>query len=90
MATDVAPRLMTAATDKSIYLYLYTWLTSVLYSLSQSAAGLSRDSRPFPYGKSSELIVTNLWVGPRPLTHNTPGQRGHNPSTYIPYLLTAR
>ena len=47
-----------------------------VYSLSQSAAGLSRDIRPSPYGKSSELIVTNLWVGSRPLTHNTPGQRG--------------
>ena len=48
----------------------------------------SHSLRPFPYGKTSELIVTNLWVGPRPLTHNTAGQRGHNPSTYIPYLLT--
>ena len=42
---------------------------SLSLSLSQSAAGLSRDSQLSPYGKSSELIATNLWVGPRPLTH---------------------
>ena len=55
----------------------------------QSALGLSWDSRSSPYGKSSAHL-TNLWVGPRPLTHNTPGQRGHNSLPNIPYLLTAR
>ena len=86
----------------ALYLYLkytleYIYVVLLIFvcvcvcvSTVQSAAGLSRDSRPSPFGKSSELIVTNLWVGPRPLTHNTPGQRGHNPSTYILYLLTAR
>ena len=34
-------------------------------------------------GRPNLSVQPNLWVGPRPLTHNTPGQRGHNSSTYI-------
>ena len=49
---------------------------------SRSAAGLFQDSQMFPYREGSELIVTDLWVGLRSLTHHTPGQRGHNSSTY--------
>ena len=51
MSTEGGPENLPAEED------LYS-----LYSLSQSAADLSRDSRPSPYGKSSELIVTNLCV----------------------------
>ncbi|MPC36836.1 hypothetical protein E2C01_030303 [Portunus trituberculatus] len=40
--------------------------------------------------KTSELIISDLWIGLRPGKHHTPGQQGHNSSTYIPYLLTAR
>ena len=52
-----------------IYLFVSVSLCIHCHSLLLvSAAGLSRDSRPSPYGKSSELIVIHLWVGPRPLT----------------------
>ncbi len=38
----------------------------------------------------AELILTNLWGGLRPLTHNKPGKQGHNSWTGTRYLLTAR
>lgn len=36
-------------------------------------------SQLFLYRKSSKLVLTNLQVGPRPLTHHALGQQDHNP-----------
>ncbi|MPC08265.1 hypothetical protein E2C01_000847 [Portunus trituberculatus] len=48
-------------------------------------------SQPFPYRKSSELILTDLRVGLRPHhTPHTPEKQGYNPSSYILYLLAVR
>jgi len=43
-----------------------------------------------PYEVSSELIITDVQIRLRPLTHYTQGKQGHNLLTYIPYLLAAR